>query len=645
MMRMVVRCGGGDDDEPKGGGGAWTSGSSRSGGGERFGARPEYSLENFSAGGGGGGSRNPAVAAGKSERVYAMQEELLQFQLQQVWTLVNLPNGKRAIGTKWVFRNKKDERGVVVRNKARLVAQGYTQEEGIDYDEIFAPVARIEVIRLFLAYASFMGFIFVPDGCKECLTIEEEKRHIDKDFVHQTYKGDILLVQMYVDDIIFGSTKKSLCDEFEGLMHKRFQMSSLGELTFYLGLQVQQKKDEIFISQDKYVAEVLKKFDFATVKTTSTPMEPNKGMIRMKKLIVWMFIYTIMIRIIERIFRYLKGQPKLGLWYPRDSPFDLEAFSDSDYAGASLDRKSITGGCQFLGKRLISWQCKKQTIVANSTTEAEYVAAANCCGQMSIRSGRQNRKGLPVGSSLDAVRTVPFGMKFEVIASISKLNDVSLSLLMLLVTAAGLLNAVRHTILWATARAKRLMVNSQLQALVDKERRFHPRDSIRSALLLEDAVDELQGRKRRSDDAEMFDTDTLIGNEVFAENDMIEKDQDMIPKEVSTAAPSTTVVPPPDITEMLGESTTRTSTSVSSSSIKDKGKAKMDEPEVPLNKKDQIALDEEMARNLEAQIQAELIEEEKLARKKEEEANKALIESWDNTQAMMEEDFELAQRL
>ncbi|GJW93825.1 hypothetical protein Tco_0173497 [Tanacetum coccineum] len=85
---------------------------------------------------------------------------------------------------------------------------------------------------------------------------------------------------------------------------------------------------------------------------------------------------------VKRIFRYLKGQPKLGLWYPKDSPFDLEAYSDSNYAGASLDRKSITGGCQFLGSRLISWQCKKQTIVANSTTEAKYVATANCCGQV-----------------------------------------------------------------------------------------------------------------------------------------------------------------------------------------------------------------------------------------------------------------------
>ncbi|GKB87226.1 putative ribonuclease H-like domain-containing protein, partial [Tanacetum coccineum] len=109
--------------------------------------------------------------------IEAMQEELLQFKLQKVWTLVDLPKGKRAIGTKWVYRNKKDERGIVVRNKARLVAQGYTQEEGIDYDEVFAPVARIEAIRLYLAYASFMGFIVYQMDVKSAFlygTIEEE---------------------------------------------------------------------------------------------------------------------------------------------------------------------------------------------------------------------------------------------------------------------------------------------------------------------------------------------------------------------------------------------------------------------------------------------------------------------------------------
>ncbi|GKA79976.1 putative ribonuclease H-like domain-containing protein [Tanacetum coccineum] len=358
--------------------------------------------------------------------IEAMQEELLQFKLQKVWTLVDLPNGKRAIGTKWVFRNKKDERGIVVRNKARLVAQGYTQEEGIDYDEVFAHVARIEAIRLFLAYALFMGFIVYQMDVKSAFlygTIEEEvyvcqpPGFEDLQFPDKVYKdkGDILLVQVYVGDIIFGSTNKSLCVEFKQMMHKRFQMSSMGGLTFFLGLQVQQKEEGIFINQNKYVVDILKKFDFVTVKTASTPMEPNKALVKDEEAEnVDVHLYRSMIRslmyltasrpditcvvcacarfqvtpkvphlhAVKRFFRYLKGQPKLGLWYPRDSPFDLEAFSDSDYAGASLDRKSTTGGCQFLGKRLISWQCKKQTIVANSTTEAEYVAAANCCGQV-----------------------------------------------------------------------------------------------------------------------------------------------------------------------------------------------------------------------------------------------------------------------
>ncbi|GKE31780.1 putative ribonuclease H-like domain-containing protein, partial [Tanacetum coccineum] len=238
---------------------------------------------------------------------------------------------------------------------------------------------------------------------------------IDKTLFIKKDKGDILLVQVYVDDIIFGSIKTSLCVEFEQMMHKRFQISSMGELTFFLGLQVKQKDDGIFISQDKYVADILNKFDFVTMKTSSTPIETNKALIKDEEAEdVDVHLYRSMIgslmyltasrldimfvvcacarfqvtpkvshlHVVKRIFRYLKSQSKPGLWYPRDSPFDLEAFFDSDYAGASLDRKSTTGGCHLHGKRLISWQCKKQTIVANSTTEAEYVAAANCYGQL-----------------------------------------------------------------------------------------------------------------------------------------------------------------------------------------------------------------------------------------------------------------------
>ncbi|GKC48879.1 putative ribonuclease H-like domain-containing protein, partial [Tanacetum coccineum] len=181
---------------------------------------------------------------------------------------------------------------------------------------------------------------------------------IDKTLFIKGDKGDILLVQVYVDGIIFGFTKKSLCTEFEKMMHKKFQMSSMGELTFFLGLQA-----------------------------ASTPMETQKLLLKDEDgEEVDVHLYRLMIGSLMYLTSsrpdiiYLKGQPKLGLWYPKDSPFDLVAYTDSDYAGASLDKKSTIGGCQFLGSRLISWQCKKQTVVANSTTEAEYVAASSCCG-------------------------------------------------------------------------------------------------------------------------------------------------------------------------------------------------------------------------------------------------------------------------
>ncbi|GJV15337.1 putative ribonuclease H-like domain-containing protein [Tanacetum coccineum] len=349
------------------------------------------------------------------------------FKVQKVWVLVDLPYGKKVIGAKWVFRNKRDERSIVVKNKARLVAQGFRQEEGIDYDEVFAPVARIEAIRLFLAFASYMGFTVYQMDVKSAFlygTIEEEvyvhqppgfvdpahpnkvykvikalyglhqaprawyetlssflmengfrRGTIDKTLFIKKKKSDIMLVQVYVDDIIFGSTKKSMCTEFEECMHKRFQMSSMGELTFFLGLQVKQQPDGIFISQDKYVADILKKFDFLSIRTATTPIESNKPLVKDEDGVdVDVHVYRSMI---GSLMYLTASRPDI-----MDSPFELEAYSDSDYGGASLDRKSTTGGCQFLGRRLISWQCKKQTIMANSTTEAEHVAAANCCRQV-----------------------------------------------------------------------------------------------------------------------------------------------------------------------------------------------------------------------------------------------------------------------
>ncbi|GJU49558.1 putative ribonuclease H-like domain-containing protein, partial [Tanacetum coccineum] len=206
---------------------------------------------------------------------------------------------------------------------------------------------------------------------------------IDKTLFIKKDKGDTLLVQVYVDDIIFGFTNKSLCVEFEQMMHKRFQISSMRELTFFLWLQVKQKDDGILINQDKYVAEILKKFDFATVKTTSTLIETNKELhkdeeaegvdVHLYRSMIGSLMYLIASRpdimfavyacarfqvtpkvlylhAVKRIFRYLKGQPKLGLWYPRNSPFDLVDFSDSDYARARALKESTNGGWQFLAK-------------------------------------------------------------------------------------------------------------------------------------------------------------------------------------------------------------------------------------------------------------------------------------------------------
>nr|GEY33931.1 putative ribonuclease H-like domain-containing protein [Tanacetum cinerariifolium] len=308
--------------------------------------------------------------------------------------------GVRPIGTKWVLKTKKDEWGIVIRNKARLVAQGYTQEKGVDYEEVFAPVARIEAIWLFLAYASFMGFTVYQMDVKHTFlygTINEEvyvmqpPRFQDPEFPGRVY-----------------NVEKAI--EFEELMHKKFQMSAMGELTFFLGLQVLQKKDGIILSQDKYVGDILKKFRYSDVRSANTHMDkenpwgkdgPGKDVeLHLYRSMIGSLMYLTASRpdimfvvsacarhqvtpkechlhVVKRILRYLKGHPKLGLWYPKDSPFDLVTYSDSNYGGATQDRKSTTRGCQFLGRRLISWQCKKQTIVATSTTEAEYVAAAS----------------------------------------------------------------------------------------------------------------------------------------------------------------------------------------------------------------------------------------------------------------------------
>nr|GFA64429.1 hypothetical protein [Tanacetum cinerariifolium] len=226
----------------------------------------------------------------------------------------------RPIGTKWVLKNKKDERGIVIKNKARLVAQGHTQEEGIDCDEVFA---RIEAIRLFLAYASFMGFTVYQMDVKSAFLygiIDEEVGIIDQTLFIRRQRGDFILVQVYVDDIIFGSSNPHLCREFEALMHEKFQMSAMDELNFFLGLQVLQKEDSIFLSHDKYGKDGTGK---------DVDLHLYRSMIRSLMYLTASrpdIMFTICayarhqvtpkechLHAVKRIFRYLKGHPKLGL--------------------------------------------------------------------------------------------------------------------------------------------------------------------------------------------------------------------------------------------------------------------------------------------------------------------------------------------
>ncbi|GJR94919.1 putative ribonuclease H-like domain-containing protein [Tanacetum coccineum] len=233
-------------------------------------------------------------------RLMLLQEELLQFKIQKVWILVDLPYGKKAIGTKWVYRNKKDERGVVVRNKARLVAQGHRQEEGIDYDEVFAPVARIEAIRIFLAFASYMGFI--------------------------VYQMDVKSAFLYgkIDEEVYVSQPPG-----------------------FLDLNILRRSDT--------EEEPLTKTDSTTIKISEAFSK------RMRKPVMWMSIFIVCacsrfqvtpksshLSAIKRIFRYLKGKPKLGLWYPRVSSFNLEAYLDSDYAGAKSDLEILNRRIQYI---------------------------------------------------------------------------------------------------------------------------------------------------------------------------------------------------------------------------------------------------------------------------------------------------------
>ncbi|GKD06531.1 retrovirus-related pol polyprotein from transposon TNT 1-94 [Tanacetum coccineum] len=380
-----------------------------------------------------------------------MQEEIHEFERLEVWELVPCPDKVLLIKLKWIYKFKTDEFGGVLKNKARLVAQGFRQEEGIDFEESFSPVARIEAIRIFVANAAHKNMTiyqmdvktaFLNGKLKEEVYVSQLEGFVNQDNPSHVYKlkkalydlkqaphawsdmlssflisqhfskgevdptlftrqagNDLLLVQIYVDDIIFASTNTAMCDEFANQMTTKFKMSMMGQMSFFLRLQISQSPKGIFINQSKYASEIVKKYSLLSIDFVDTPMvKKNKldedlhgkqvdatlyrGMIGSLMYLTSSrpdLIYAVCLcaryqakptkkhlQVMKWIFRYLKGTINMGLWYSKDTDMSLTAYADADHAGCQDTRHSTSGSAQFLGDKLVSWSSKKQKCTAIS---------------------------------------------------------------------------------------------------------------------------------------------------------------------------------------------------------------------------------------------------------------------------------------
>ncbi|GJR53845.1 retrovirus-related pol polyprotein from transposon TNT 1-94 [Tanacetum coccineum] len=318
-------------------------------------------------------------------RFACMQDKLNQFERLQVWELVPCPEGKNVIALKWLWKNKCDADNIVVQNKTCLVAKGYKQEEGIDFEESFAPVACLEAARMFIAFAAHMNITifqmdvktaFLNGPLKEEVYVSQPEGFIDSEFPNHVYRrhgGDILLVQVYVDDIIFGSTNLDFSKRFANLMKNNFEMLMMGELKFFLRLQVHQSPRDIFISLSQYAIELLKKHGLDECVSMSTPMATEILDADLQGTPTDQITYR---RMIGGLMYLTASRPDIAFatFYPKDFGFELIAYSDADYAGCKDDCKSTSRGLQFLGGKLMSWSSKKQDCTAMSTAEAEYVS-------------------------------------------------------------------------------------------------------------------------------------------------------------------------------------------------------------------------------------------------------------------------------
>ncbi|KAL3578414.1 hypothetical protein D5086_019918 [Populus alba] len=396
-----------------------------------------------------------------------MDAEIESIQKNETWSLMELPAGTKKIGVKWIYKTKLNETGKVDKFKARLVAKGYAQQHGVEYTEVFAPVERMDTVRMIIALAAKKGWpiyqldvksAFLHGELSEELFVEQPRGYEQKGNEHKVYKlhkalyglkqaprawfsrieayfthegfqkciseqtlfvkltsgGKILIVSIYVDDLIFTGDNEEMMLEFKQSMMKVFDMIDLGRTRFFLGIEVLQHSNGIFICQRKYILEVLKRFGMEESNAIMNPIVPgcktdtvgegNRIDDTYYKQIVGSLMYITTTRpdimfgasfisrfmanpteghlqVAKRILRYLKGTINYGIYYKKNEDKQLIAYTDSDYAGDITDRKSTSGYVFMLSGGAVSWASKKQPIVTLSTTEAEFVVAAACACQ------------------------------------------------------------------------------------------------------------------------------------------------------------------------------------------------------------------------------------------------------------------------
>ncbi|RVW69693.1 Retrovirus-related Pol polyprotein from transposon TNT 1-94 [Vitis vinifera] len=362
-----------------------------------------------------------------SEWKKAVQDEIDALEKNGTWTITDLPVGKRPVGCKWIFTIKYKADGSVERFKARLVARGFTQSYGIDYQETFAPVAKLNTIRILLSLAvnqdwclqqldiknAFLNgdleeevYMEIPPGFEGSMAKNQADHTL---FVKKSHAGKMAILIVYVDDIILSGNDMEELQNLKKYLSEEFEVKDLGNLKYFLGMEVARSRKGIVVSQRKYILDLLKETGMLGCKPIDTPMDSQKKLGIEKEStpvdrgryqrLVGRLIYLSHTRpdigfavsavsqfmhspteehmeAVYRILRYLKMTPGKGLFFRKTENRDTEVYSDADWAGNIIDRRSTSGYCSFVWGNLVTWRSKKQSVVARSSAEAEYRALA-----------------------------------------------------------------------------------------------------------------------------------------------------------------------------------------------------------------------------------------------------------------------------